>query len=96
MSGLGAREAVLMTAWNPASHRCPANVNNRRMAALRSRLGDTPALPAHSESAHGTWGEDQLLVVGDRRRLRVLARIFGQAAMLGLRRGQDVRLLPLV
>jgi hypothetical protein len=37
-----------------------------------------------------------LLVPGDRRRLAVLGRLFRQAALVGLRRGQDVRLLPLV
>ena len=94
LSGLGARDAVLITAWNPASRRMPRSWNNRMMAALRHRLGTTPALPA-SGSLHA-WSEDHLLVVGDRRRLAVLARLFGQAAMIGLKRGQDVRLLPLV
>jgi hypothetical protein len=94
LAGLGAREAVLITAWNPRSRRMPALWNDRMMAALRHRLGDTPALPACNEWRG--WAENQLLVVGDRRRLAVLGRLFRQAALVGLRRGQDVRLLPLV
>jgi hypothetical protein len=94
LTGLGVRDAVLMTAWNPKSRRMPAPWNARMMAALRHRLGSTPSLPATGAGAG--WAEDHLLVIGDRRRLAVLARLFRQAAMLGLRRGQDVRLLPLV
>ena len=94
LAGMSARDAVLITAWNPASRRMPPDWNARKMAALRHRLGSTPSLPASSAGA--AWFEDQLLVVGDRRRLAVLARLFGQAAMVGLRRGQGVRLLPLV
>ncbi len=94
LAGMGAREAVLMTAWNPASRRMPPSWNARMMAALRHRLGSTPSLPASGEGCG--WAEDQLLVIGDRRRLAVLARLFRQAAMVGLKRGQDVRLLPLV
>ncbi len=93
LSGLGVREAVLITAWNPASRRMPPGWNARRMAALRLRLGTTPALPA--QGGCGAWAEDHLLVVGDRRRLAVLARAFGQSALVGLRRGQSLRLLPL-
>jgi hypothetical protein len=94
LSGMGAREAVLITAWNPASRRMPPQWNERRMAALRDLLGSTPSLPAYGVWAG--WFEEHLLVVGDRRRLAVLARRFRQAAMVGLKRGQDVRLLPLV
>ena len=94
LAGMGARDAVLVTAWNPGSHRMPAGWNARMMAALRHRLGSTPSLPA--SSAGIAWFEDQLLVVGDRRRLAVLARRFRQAAMVGLKRGQGMRLLPLV
>ena len=94
LTGLGARDAVLITAWNPASRRMPGAWNARMMAALRHRLGTTPSLPA--SSAGTGWAEDQVLVVGDRRRLAVLARLFRQAAMVGLRRGADVELLPLV
>lgn len=91
--GLGAREAVLITAWNPRSRRMPKLWNDRMMAALRHRLGSTPALPAYGEWRG--WAEQQLLVIGDRRRLAVLGRLFRQAALVGLKRGQDVRLLPL-
>jgi hypothetical protein len=94
LAGLGVREAVLISAWNPASRRMPPGWNARRMAALRHRLGSTPALPASGSGAG--WAEDHLLVVGDRRRLSVLARLFGQVALVGLKRGQDVRLLSLV
>jgi hypothetical protein len=94
LAGMRVREAVLITAWNPRSRRMPRLWNERMMAALRLRLGTETALPAHNEW-HG-WAEDQLLVPGDRRRLAVLGRLFRQAALVGLRRGQDVRLLPLV
>ena len=94
LAGLGTREAVLVTAWNPSSRRMPGAWNARMMAALRHRLGSTPALPA--SSGQGGWAEDHVLVVGDRRRLAVLARLFRQSAMVGLRRGADVELLPLV
>ena len=94
LSGMGARDAVLITAWNPASLRKPPRWNVRRMDALRHRLGSTPALPATGRW-HG-WSEDHLLVTGDRWRLTVLGRLFGQSALVGLRRGAAVRLLPLV
>jgi hypothetical protein len=94
LAGLGVRDAVLITAWNPRSRRMPSLWNERMMARLRLRLGTRTALPAYNEW-HG-WAEQQLLVPGDRRRLTVLARLFRQAALVGLRRGQDVRLLPLV
>ena len=72
----------------------PAHWNARMMAVLRRRLGSTPCLPATGAGAG--WYEEHLLVTGDRRRLAKLARLFRQAAIVGLRRGQDVRLLPLV
>jgi hypothetical protein len=94
LAGMGVRNAVLITAWNPASRRMPLRWNERMMAALRHQLGTTPALPA--SGAWHKWAEDHLLVIGDRRRLAVLARRFGQSAIIGLKIGQDVRLLPLV
>ncbi len=94
LSGMGAREAVLITAWNPKSRRMPPQWNSRMMAALRDLLRSTPALPAWA--GEGAWCEDHLLVIGDRRRLAVLARRFRQSAILGLKRGQDVRVVPLV
>lgn len=94
LQGMRARDGVLITAWNPASRRRPRGWNDRMMAALRGRLNDGAALPAHG--AGPGWSEDHLLVAGDRRRLMVLARVFGQFAILGLRRGQPVRLLALL
>jgi hypothetical protein len=94
LAGMGVRDAVLITAWNPRSRRMPRLWNEKMMAALRDRLGSTPALPAHNEWRG--WAEQQLLVAGDRRRLAVIARHFRQAALVGLRRGQELRLLPLV
>ncbi len=94
LAGMGVRQAVLITACNPASRRMPPGWNARRMAALRHRLGRLPALPA--SSGQGAWAEDQLLVAGDRRRLAVLGRLFGQAALLAVQRGRGVRLLPLI
>jgi hypothetical protein len=94
LSGMGAREAVLITAWNPRSQRMPRQWNDRMMAALRDLLGTTTTLPACG--VLGGWSEDHLLVVGDKRRLAKLGRRFRQAAMLGLRPGQDVRLVALI
>ncbi len=94
LAGLGVRDAMLMTAWNPASRLRPRQWNDRMMAALRRRLGDTPALPA-SGDWHG-WCEEHLLVAGDPRRLAVLARLFGQSAIVGARRGRGLRLHTLV
>ena len=94
LAGMSAREAVLITAWNPASRRMPPDWNTKMMAALRYRLGSTPLLPATGRG--NGWREEHLLVTGDRRRLAKLARLFRQAAMVGLRRGQDIRLLPLL
>ncbi len=94
LAGMGVREAVLLTAWNPASRRMPRRWNDKMMAALRARLGSTPALPA--SGADRAWAEDCLLVAGDTRRLAALARRFRQAAVVGCRRGQQVRLLSLV
>ena len=94
LAGMGVREAVLLTAWNPASRRMPRRWNDKMMAVLRCRLGSTPALPA--SGADRAWSEDCLLVAGDTRRLATLARRFRQAAIVGCKRGQDVRLLPLV
>ena len=94
LAGLGVRDAVLITAWNPRSRRMPKLWNEKMMAALRDRLGSTPALPAYNEWRG--WAEEQLLVIGDRRRLSKIARHFRQAALVGLRRGQGSRLLPLV
>jgi hypothetical protein len=94
LAGIGVRDAVLITAWNPRSRRMPLLWNERMMAALRLRLGETTALPAYNEWRG--WGEAQFLVPGDKRRLAVLGRLFRQAALVELRRGQGVRLMPLV
>ena len=94
LAGLGVRDAVLITAWNPRSKRMPRLWNEKMMAALRHRLGNTPALPAYNEWRG--WAEEQLLVIGDRRRLAKIARHFRQAALVGLRRGQELRLVSLV
>ncbi len=94
LTGLRARDAVLITAWNPASRRMPPGWNARMMAALRRRLGSTPCLPAAGAGAG--WCEEHVLATGDRRRLAKLARLFRQAAIVVLRRGQEIRLLPLL
>jgi hypothetical protein len=94
LAGIGVRDAVLITAWNPRSRRMPLLWNERMMAALRLRLGETTALPAYNEWRG--WAEAQFLVPGDKRRLAVLGRLFRQAALVELRRGQGVRLMPLV
>jgi hypothetical protein len=91
LRGLRSVQGGLITAWNPASRRLPDGVNRRRQLRLREHLRRTRFIPAHGHLRH--WHEDMLLVAADPRRLAVIARRFGQSAIVALRVGQPARLL---
>jgi hypothetical protein len=93
LRGAGAREGVLVTAWNPQARRLPAGWNRRMQARLEARLRRLPHWPA--EGVLRGWREAHHLVAADRRRVLVLARHFRQAGVVVLARGQPARLLGL-
>ena len=93
LAGMHTRSAALITAWNPRSRRLPLRINERRMAELRHRLGRSTQLPATGGTR--TWKEAHLLVPGDLRRLKVLARLFRQNAIVALASGRAPRLVEL-
>ena len=86
----GARVGVFVTAWNPMSRRMPAGWNVRMQRALGERLRRVTVLPA--EGAWRGWREAHLLVLGDPIRVRVLARLFRQQAVLVVRVGHATKL----
>lgn len=94
LQGLGVREATLITAHNPRGRRQAAGRNARAMAALGGRLRRFALLPA--ESGAGVWREPQFLVAAPAWRLRRLGRVFGQLALVRLRRGDRPALVTLV
>lgn len=81
----GARAGVLVTAWNPAGRRLPESVNRRRAARLAERLRRLRALPG--VNGEGLWREESVLVLAASRRVEALGRLFGQDAVVVLRRG---------
>ncbi len=87
----GVREGALVTAWNPANRRLPERVNQRRAARLVERLRGLPFLPGIN--GEGRWREESLLVLAAPRRVEALGRLFGQDAVVLLRRGSRARLL---
>ena len=94
LDGLNAREAVLITAWNPRSRRLSAAGNARLMAQLHAALRRRPTYPA--ESGAGRWTEAQFLVACPAGWAAVVARRFRQNAIVVLRPGQAPRLRVLV
>jgi hypothetical protein len=93
LAGMGAREAVLITACNPRGRRAPAGLNARRMARLHAALARRTAYPA--ESGDGLWTEAQFMAAGPEAWMKRLGRRFRQIALVRLRRGQAPCLLPL-
>jgi hypothetical protein len=93
LAGMGLREAVLVTAWNPHSHRMPLAWNERMMRRLRDRLGSYTILPA--ESGRGLWRESQLLVGAPAASVAAAGRQFRQNAMVRLRRACPAALVML-
>jgi hypothetical protein len=86
-----ARQATLITAYNPFSRRIPLGCNQRMHARLARTLRRHTALPATGTLRR--WSEAHLLVFGDVRPIRALARRFRQNSIVILRRGQPARLL---
>jgi hypothetical protein len=93
LAGMGARQAVLITASNPNGRRAPAAWNTRMMAKLHAALGAHTALPA--ESGTGRWLEAQFLTAGPEAWMKRLGRRYRQVALVRLRPGQAPSLLPL-
>jgi hypothetical protein len=91
LARLGAREAALVTAWNPLGRRRGAGANRRAARALAAALRRVKALPAGSRLAG--WHEEMLAVALPWPRAVALARRFRQAAILALRRGAAARLV---
>ena len=86
---LGARTAVLLTAWNPWSRRMPVGWNHRMQRALLLRLRRFRVIGA--EGSLRRWHEAMFLVAGDPRPLVRLAAGFRQRAVVILRRGDKAR-----
>lgn len=90
LSAARVRGATLLTACNPGGKRLPEGRNGRRMARLAERLRRAATLPA--VNGEGVWREDSVAVLGDPRPALRLGRLFGQDAMVLLRRGEAARL----
>ena len=88
---IGARNATLVTAWNPMSRRMPQGWNGPMQRRLLERLRRVVALPA--EGTLGRWHEAMVLVAGDVRPVLRLACVFRQRGVVVLRRGQSARLI---
>jgi hypothetical protein len=90
LAGMGAREAVLITAYNPRSRRMCANRNARMMGRLHAALRRRSVFPA--ESGAGRWIEAQFLAAAPEAWACVVARRFRQNALVVLRPRQKPRL----
>ena len=86
-----AREAVLVTAWNPMSRRMPIGWNRRAQRRLMEHLRQFAML----EAAGGwrQWREDHVLVFAPSRRVVRLAGIFRQAAVVIIGTGRTPALV---
>jgi hypothetical protein len=89
-----AREAVLITAYNPFSRVMPQRWNHRMQSRLAQASCRRPTVPAAGSLRR--WSEAHLLVFGDARPIRKLARRFRQNSIVILRPGQPARLHLLV
>ena len=78
----GVRQAVFVTAWNPFSRAMPPGWNARMQRALRQAARGR--LLAEGFGRGRGWAEHHLLVAGDPRRIRVLARRFRQHAIVAV------------
>ncbi len=87
----GARAGALVTAFNPLSRVMPAGWNRRMQDGLRQTLRRRRVLPASGTLRR--WTEAHLLVFGDVRPMRRLARRFRQYAIVVVRLKQPARLV---
>ena len=90
LAQLGAREGVLVTAWNPRSRRMPRGWNEQQQRRLLRHLRRRALLPA--ESGVGRWREEQVLVLAPVAQVMRVARLFRQHAVVVIRRGRKARL----
>jgi Protein of unknown function (DUF3293) len=90
---LNGRVAVLLTAWNPMSHRMPDGWNHRMQENLRRSL--RRFVVHEAEGSLHRWHEAMLLVVGEPRGCIRIAAHFRQHAVVVLRHGHraEVRLV---
>jgi hypothetical protein len=77
---LRGRTAAFVTAWNPFSRKMPRGWNERMLARLRQGAG--PRVLAEGWGRGRLWAERHLLITGDPRALRTLARRFRQNAIV--------------
>jgi hypothetical protein len=89
-----ARQGAFIGAWNPMSRAMPRGWNDRALARLR-RCARLPRVEGIGHAARPPWAEEHLLMIGDIRRIVVLARRFRQHAILRVRLRGASRLLVL-
>jgi hypothetical protein len=87
----GARSATFITAYNPLSRVMPPEWNHRMQARLHHVLRRRPVLCGHGILRR--WSEAHLLVFGDPRPIRRLARLYRQYGIVIVRRLQAARLV---
>jgi uncharacterized protein DUF3293 len=87
----GAREAAFLTAYNPFSRPMPVGWNQRMQAQLVQTLRRHQVL--HAVGSWRRWSEAHIVVLGDARSARKLARRFRQNAIVIVRLGQPAWLL---
>lgn len=87
---VGARVAVLVTAWNPLSRRMPEGWNHRMMRRMRQHLRRFVVLNADGSLRH--WREAMLLVAAEPRRVIPIAARFRQRAVVILHPRRRARL----
>ncbi|MBW6398068.1 DUF3293 domain-containing protein [Roseomonas sp. HJA6] len=88
------RQGAFIGAWNPMSRAMPRGWNDRALARLR-RVARMPVLEGTGHAARPPWAEEHLLMLGDPRRIAMLARRFRQHAILRVRLRAPSRLLVL-
>lgn len=93
LARFGARQGVILTAWNPFGRLHPEGWNRR--AAARLAQASRRVASARADGRLGTWAEEGLLLAGDPRRAVRLARRFRQGGIVLLGRAAPARLLIL-
>ncbi|NVN24312.1 DUF3293 domain-containing protein [Asaia siamensis] len=86
-----ARSLVLIGACNPSGQRLPDGVNIRLMRQLRARLGRAPSW--RGQGSWHAWSEPFFAVACPLPKARVLARLFGQNAVVLAQPHRRVRLV---
>lgn len=88
-----AREALLISAWNPMSRRMPERWNKRAQHRLLQGLRRFRVIPA--EGRWRAWREEHVLVFGPAAPVIVLARRYRQRAVVLVRPDGSARLVLL-